>query len=105
LQENRRALSGTKEEVLAQVRELLERERRISYRAMGSGEYREQLAIVGETPNIAARLQEHTVPNAVLDEALAAVHGTGEPYCAADLYRLKGQLTLQSKVPSPKQGR
>ena len=33
---------------------------------MGSGEYREQLAIVGETPNIAARLQEKAVPNSVV---------------------------------------
>ena len=33
---------------------------------MGSGEYREQLAIVGETPNIAARLQERAVPDSVV---------------------------------------
>jgi class 3 adenylate cyclase len=33
---------------------------------MGSGEYREQLAIVGETPNIAARLQEKAAPNSVV---------------------------------------
>jgi class 3 adenylate cyclase/predicted ATPase len=33
---------------------------------MGSGEYREQLAIVGETPNIAARLQEKAEPNSVV---------------------------------------
>ncbi|HEV8716962.1 MAG TPA: AAA family ATPase, partial [Candidatus Binatia bacterium] len=33
---------------------------------MGSGEYREQLAIVGETPNIAARLQEQAAPNSVV---------------------------------------
>ena len=33
---------------------------------MGSGEYREQLAIVGETPNIAARLQEQAQPNSVV---------------------------------------
>ncbi|MBI3798900.1 MAG: AAA family ATPase [Deltaproteobacteria bacterium] len=33
---------------------------------MGSGQYREALAIVGETPNIAARLQEHALPNSVV---------------------------------------
>src|SRR5262249_21505994 len=33
---------------------------------MGSWEYREQLAIVGETPNIAARLQDLVPPNSVL---------------------------------------
>jgi class 3 adenylate cyclase/predicted ATPase len=33
---------------------------------MGSGEYREQLAIVGETPNIAARLQEYAQPDSIV---------------------------------------
>src|SRR5713101_7040851 len=33
---------------------------------MGSGEYREQLAIVGETPNIAARLQGLAEPDTVV---------------------------------------
>jgi hypothetical protein len=33
---------------------------------MGSGEYREPRAIVGETPNIAARLQEKAEPNSVV---------------------------------------
>ena len=40
----------------------------------------------------------------VLAEALAAVHKTGERWYEAELYRLKGELTLQSKVQvqSPK---
>src|SRR5712692_1159536 len=33
---------------------------------MGSGPYREERAIVGETPNIAARLQEQAQPNSVV---------------------------------------
>ena len=33
---------------------------------MGSGEYREERAIVGEAPNIAARLQEKALPNRVV---------------------------------------
>jgi predicted ATPase/class 3 adenylate cyclase len=33
---------------------------------MGSGEYREHLAIVGETPNLAARLQEQAAPDSVV---------------------------------------
>jgi class 3 adenylate cyclase len=33
---------------------------------MGSGEYREHLAIVGETPNVAARLQEQAPPDCVV---------------------------------------
>jgi predicted ATPase/class 3 adenylate cyclase len=38
----------------------------------------------------------------VLAEALAAAHKTGERYYEAELYRLKGMLTLQSKVQSLK---
>jgi len=36
---------------------------------MGGGEYREQMTIVGEAPNIAARLQEQATPDAVLISA------------------------------------
>src|SRR5439155_1643383 len=35
-------------------------------------------------------------------EALAAVNKTGERHYEAELYRLKGELTLQSKVQGPK---
>jgi predicted ATPase len=38
----------------------------------------------------------------VLAEALAAVDDTQERGYEAELYRRKGQLTLQSKIPSPK---
>src|SRR5262249_2203386 len=38
----------------------------------------------------------------VLAEALAAVDRNGERWYEAELYRLKGQLTLQSKVQGPK---
>jgi predicted ATPase len=38
----------------------------------------------------------------VLAEALAVVNKTGECLYEAELYRLKGQLMLQSQVPSPK---
>jgi predicted ATPase len=37
-----------------------------------------------------------------LSEALAIVDKTGERYDEAELYRLKGTLTLQSQVPSPR---
>jgi class 3 adenylate cyclase len=36
---------------------------------MGGGEYRERMAIVGEAPNIAARLQEHATPDTVMISA------------------------------------
>jgi predicted ATPase len=39
---------------------------------------------------------------AVLAEVLALVDKTGIRWCEVELYRLKGTLTLQSKVPSPK---
>ena len=38
----------------------------------------------------------------MLAEALAFVDKTGERVIEAELYRLKGELTLQSKVQSPK---
>src|SRR5262249_7727704 len=39
---------------------------------------------------------------AVVTEALEVIHKTGERFYEAELYRLKGQLTLQqSGVPSP----
>lgn len=37
---------------------------------------------------------------AVLTEALGIAHNTGERYYEAELYRLKGELTLQSHVQS-----
>jgi predicted ATPase len=39
---------------------------------------------------------------ATLAEALEGIHRTGERWYEAELYRLKGTLTLQSKVPSLK---
>jgi class 3 adenylate cyclase/predicted ATPase len=38
----------------------------------------------------------------VLSEALSLLNKTGERHYEAELYRLKGELTLQSKVQSPK---
>ena len=38
----------------------------------------------------------------LMAEALALVDKTGERYPEAELYRLKGELTLQSTVPGPK---
>ena len=37
----------------------------------------------------------------MLTEALEIAHRTGEPYHEAELYRLKGELSLQSAVRSP----
>src|SRR5262245_57446912 len=38
----------------------------------------------------------------VLEEALDVMDKSGERFYEAELYRLKGTLTLQSKVPGPK---
>ncbi len=38
----------------------------------------------------------------MLGEALALVDKSEERFCEAELYRLKGQLTLQSQVQGPK---
>jgi predicted ATPase len=38
----------------------------------------------------------------VLAEALATANQTGEQWYEAELYRLKGTLTLQSQAPSPR---
>src|SRR5262249_8891562 len=64
---------------------------------MGSGEYREQLAIVGETPNIAARLQALAEPNTVIVSAATQrlIQGLFECY---DL----GRQTVKG-VPDPLQ--
>jgi class 3 adenylate cyclase len=65
---------------------------------MGSGEYREQLAIVGETPNIAARLQEHAQPNSVVISATTARLVAGLFECAD----LGPQLLKGLSTPLPR---
>src|SRR5262245_28900044 len=61
---------------------------------MGSGEYGEPLAVVGETPNIAARLQEKAEPNSVVISAATDRLVTGLFECQ-DLgpWMLKGLST------------
>jgi predicted ATPase len=57
------------------------------------------LALLAETHGDSEQTEEGL---AVLAEALAAVYRTGERFWEAELYRLKGQLALQSQVQSPK---
>src|SRR5262249_20099228 len=77
---------------------------------MGSGEYREQLAIVGGTPNIAARLQEHALAKRVVSSAANYRLVTGLFECqelgaqvlknvsvALELYRVHGAGAAQSR--------
>jgi len=57
------------------------------------------LAILAETYGKVGRAEEGL---ALLVKALAMVDKAGDRWYEAELYRLKGQLTLQSKVLSPK---
>jgi predicted ATPase len=57
------------------------------------------LALLGEVYRKAGRLEEGLTQ---LAEALALADRTEERVYDPELYRLKGQLTLQSQVPSPK---
>lgn len=73
-----------------------------AWQAMGAELNRPHcLALLAEACASVARVEDGL---AVLDEALAAVHQTGEQFYKAELYRLKGELTLQRefKVPGSK---
>jgi TOMM system kinase/cyclase fusion protein len=78
---------------------------------MGAGDTREPLAIVGETPNIAARLQEIAKPNTVVlsaatqrlvqglftcqDLGLRALKGVSAPL---EVYRVLGESGVRSRL-------
>jgi len=87
--------------VLAEQRSGLEGIARIqqgiaAYRATGAELYQPHfLALLAEADGKAAQVEEGL---AVLAEALAVVVKTGERFYEAELYRLKGELTLRSKV-------
>jgi predicted ATPase len=86
---------GQKEEGIIQMRQGL-----TASRATGAELWRPSfLALLAETYGKVGQAEEG-LP--LLAEALAAIAKTGERYYEAELYRLKGELTLQSQVPSPK---
>jgi predicted ATPase len=77
---------------------------------MGGGDYREQMAIVGEAPNIAARLQEHATPDTVVISAATYQLVLGLFACealgpksfrgvsnAVSLYRVVGESEAHSR--------
>ncbi len=79
---------GQREEGIAQIRQGL-----AVYRTTGSELYRPYfLALLAEAHGKEGQAEEGF---AVVAEALAQVHRTGERACEAELYRLKGELTLQ----------
>lgn len=89
----RRALveQGRREEGLAQMRET-----HAAILATGAEAYwTGYLALFGEAYGAMGQATEGLTR---LGEALAVVHRTGERYTEAELYRLKGELTLQSQT-------
>jgi class 3 adenylate cyclase/predicted ATPase len=86
---------GQGEEGIAHIRRGLD-----AWRATGAEGVRPYfLALLAEAYEKAGQAEEGL---SALAEALVQVDKTGERVYEAELYRLKGQLTLQSKVPSPK---
>ena len=85
------AEQGQVEEGIAQMHQGL-----AAYRATGAELQRPSfLALLAEAHRKVGQMEEGL---AVLAEALAQVEKTGERYYEAELYRLKGTLTLQSKT-------
>ena len=89
------AEQGQAEEGIAQIRQGLD-----AYQAMRTAiKLTHWLGLLAEVYEKVGQAEEGL---RVLDEALAAALRTGERCYEAELYRLKGTLTLQAKVPSPK---
>ena len=89
------AEQGQAEKGIAQIHQGL-----TSYRATGANLYRPHfLALLAEACGKGRQAEEGL--SAVV-EALDGVHQTGERYYEAELYRLQGELTLQSKSQGPK---
>ena len=89
------ATQGRAEEGIPQIRQGI-----AAYRATGAEALRPYfLALLAEAYGKAGEVEEGLT---VLAEALALVDKTGERNYEAELYRLKGELSLQSGVRSPK---
>jgi predicted ATPase/class 3 adenylate cyclase len=90
-----RAEQGQTEEGIAQIRQGL-----TTCHAVGTGIYHSYfLALLAEAYGKAGQAEEGL---ATLTEALTVADNSGERFYEAELYRLKGELTLQSKVPGSK---
>jgi predicted ATPase len=87
------AEQGQDEEGIAQMRQGL-----VAQRAIGAGIVRPYfLALLAEAHGKAGQTEEGL---SVLAEALAEAHKTGGRWWEAELYRIKGELSLQSAVHS-----
>jgi predicted ATPase len=86
---------GQEEEGIAQIRQGL-----AAWRATGADMWRPYFfALLAEAYGKAGQAEEGL---STLSEALALVNRTGERFYEAELYRVKGELSLQSEVRSPK---
>jgi len=82
---------GQGEEGIAQMRQGL-----VAFRATGAEMLQSYwLALLAEAYGKVERAEEGLI---LLTEALAVVDNSGERWCEAELYRIKGTLTLESKV-------
>ncbi len=89
------AEQGRVEEGIAQIHQSL-----VTFRATEIEFFRSyRLALLAEAYGKVGQIEEGL---SVLAQALAAVNRSGECWHEAELYRLKGTLTLQSKVQGPK---
>jgi predicted ATPase len=89
------AAQGREEEGIVQMRQGL-----VAGRATGAEQWQPYvLALLAGTYGRVGQAEKGL---SVLTEALAKIHKTGEREHEAELYRLKGALTLQSKVPRAK---
>jgi len=89
------AEQGRGEEGVAQLRQGL-----VASRATGADYWR--TLFLATQAEVHGKIGQAAEGLSVVAEALAAVDKTGERFCEAELYRLKGQLTLQSEVRGPK---
>src|SRR5439155_4829773 len=88
------AEQGQVEEGISQIRQGL-----ATYQATGAGIFHSYyLALLAEAYGKAGQAEEGL---AALAEALTVVDKTGERFYEAELYRLKGELSLQSGVRRP----
>ncbi|MBI3301937.1 MAG: hypothetical protein HYZ72_07655 [Deltaproteobacteria bacterium] len=86
---------GQGEEGIAQIRQGLD-----ASRTMGVGLWRSHvLGLLAEAYGKVGQAEEGL---SALDEALAAVHETGQRWYEAEVYRLKGELSLQSRQVADK---
>ncbi|HJY81019.1 MAG TPA: AAA family ATPase [Candidatus Binatia bacterium] len=87
--------SSKSEDAIGQIRQGM-----TAYRTLGGETFRSYyLALLAEACGRAGRVTEGL---AAVEEALATTQRTGGRYYEAELYRLKGELSLQSGVRSPR---